>query len=118
MWQSKRERYRKYLNSIEWRIKRRQVLIRAGYRCERCGTPGTGSNGVVLEVHHAEEYANLGDEPLDELEALCDPCHEDIHRNVINEKMWRRERMGQRRLFDRGDQWEHARDREVLDPAA
>lgn len=63
------ERYKRYLQSPEWRAKRAQVLARAAERCERCD-----DFGVMLEVHHLR-YNSLGFEPLEDLEALCERCH-------------------------------------------
>jgi 5-methylcytosine-specific restriction endonuclease McrA len=62
--------YTLYLRSEAWRAKRLEVLARAGWTCERCGL-----TGVRLDVHH-RHYRNLGDEPLEDLQALCRPCHE------------------------------------------
>lgn len=62
-------RYRRYLNSEKWEEKRNQVLLRAKYRCERCGIEGD------LDVHH-KTYERLGDEDLGDLKAVCRNCHE------------------------------------------
>jgi 5-methylcytosine-specific restriction endonuclease McrA len=61
--------FRAYLQSAVWREKRRQVLIRANSKCERCGS-------IILDpdVHHIT-YDHVGDERLDELIVLCFPCH-------------------------------------------
>lgn len=63
--------YIEHLQSPEWRETRMRVLVRASGRCERC-------NALVpsdkLQVHH-KTYDNLGDEPLDDLLALCVICH-------------------------------------------
>jgi 5-methylcytosine-specific restriction endonuclease McrA len=62
--------------SPEWAAKRQEVMARARQGsafpvCESCGvSPAT-------EVHHLS-YRRLGNEPLDDLMAVCGPCHRDI----------------------------------------
>lgn len=63
------ELYKSHLQSPQWREVRGQVLRRANYQCERCGTRNTG-----LQVHH-RNYLRLGRERLSDLEALCPDCH-------------------------------------------
>src|SRR5262245_16997204 len=47
------------------------VLLRAGRRCQACG------RGTRLEVHHVLKRSQGGsDFDLDQLVALCRPCHE------------------------------------------
>lgn len=57
----------------EWAVLRKQVLRRAGYRCQLCGT-----SSVQLHVHH-NTYANYGKERLEDLIVLCKTCHENFH---------------------------------------
>ena len=92
---TKRFSYNEYLESTAWWNLRKQVLQRAGYCCERCPNPAT-------DVHHKDGYGHLGCECIDELEALCDPCHEKEH-EPKNRTLRVRERLGQARLFDRWD---------------
>lgn len=61
--------YHAYLASREWALKREAVRRRSGNRCERC------NERPQQAVHHLT-YKNLGDEPLHELQAICNPCHE------------------------------------------
>lgn len=63
-------KYHQYLRSDRWGLKRLCVLGRAGYRCERCRQYG------YLEIHHLT-YANLFNEPIEDLLALCPVCHKD-----------------------------------------
>jgi hypothetical protein len=58
-----------YMASREWALKREAVRERSGNRCERCVA------APQKAVHHMT-YEHLGDEPLDELLAVCNPCHE------------------------------------------
>ena len=66
-----RERYRRYLQSDTWKIKRKAVLQAAGFRCRRCGAPAT-------EVHH-ETYKRIYNERLSDVTALYGKCHEAVH---------------------------------------
>lgn len=61
--------YYRYLASRNWRLKRRQVLARAFHICERCG------DAEARQVHHLS-YEHIGHEPLEDLQAICRPCHE------------------------------------------
>ena len=62
--------YKKYLESPAWQMKRNEIIQRDGGQCV-CGTQAT-------EVHH-KNYDNIGKEPLSDLVALCEECHEREH---------------------------------------
>lgn len=64
--------YPEYLQSPHWDKLRYQVMERANWTCERCGA-------AASEVHHLT-YACVGNENLDDLQALCGGCHRGIHR--------------------------------------
>lgn len=66
-----RTKYEEYLRSTRWKRIRDERLRLAGDRCERCGATGPA---IRLEVHH-KHYEHLGNEPLSDLEVLCDGCH-------------------------------------------
>ena len=67
-----KERYAEYLESPEWRDKRRLVMFRAAGICEGCRLkPAT-------QVHHLT-YQNIGEEFLWQLVAVCRDCHERYH---------------------------------------
>jgi hypothetical protein len=77
--------YLERINSLEWRELRAQMIMLAGYRCERCGDSGSG-----LELHHLT-YERLGYEHPDDLEVLCPICHgvADQEREVETaERVW------------------------------
>ena len=57
-----------YLQSDHWQEVRRRKLKQAGYKCEACGEK------TKLDIHH-KTYERLGKERLDDLQALCRPCH-------------------------------------------
>lgn len=65
--------YRKYIaSSSVWQKKRTAVIARAKGLCERC------HRWPAVNVHHLS-YANVGDEPLTDLLAVCSKCHEELH---------------------------------------
>ncbi len=67
-----REKYAAYLCSREWCEKRETVQQRSEGKCERC------LRNPADHVHHltyARKYAEL----LDDLQAVCKPCHDFIH---------------------------------------
>ena len=66
-----REKYHQYLQSDEWKAKRKKVLQAAGGRCQQCGTAAT-------EVHH-ENYHEIYSESITNLTALCTDCHWEKH---------------------------------------
>lgn len=66
-----KENYPKYLQSAEWRKKRKRVLAAAKGRCF-CGMRAT-------EVHH-KHYKSVGQEKLRDLRAVCSRCHKMLHR--------------------------------------
>jgi 5-methylcytosine-specific restriction endonuclease McrA len=69
----RRDYYREYLKSDEWKRKRYVVLKRDNWRCVYCGAPAT-------EVHHLK-YAkwNIGKEPIEWLVSVCKNCHASSH---------------------------------------
>jgi 5-methylcytosine-specific restriction endonuclease McrA len=70
----RRDYYRDYLKSDDWKRKRYVVLKRDNWRCVYCG-------GRATQVHHTK-YAkyNIGREPIEWLVSVCKDCHESIHR--------------------------------------
>ena len=64
--------YQRYIRSDEWRERRAAVMRRCGGLCEGC------HNARAIQVHHLT-YCNLFDEPLSDLKALCNRCHELEH---------------------------------------
>ena len=63
------------LTGSRWRKLRLAVLERDGWRCQRCGSPG------ALEAHHRD--GNPGNNAILNLEAVCRPCHIDLHRPPV-----------------------------------
>lgn len=66
--------YKEYLDSPAWEMKRDDVIKRNGGQCV-CSAQAT-------EVHH-KTYNNIGKEPLSDLVALCQECHERAHEPYV-----------------------------------
>jgi hypothetical protein len=62
-----------YKEQPEWKVRRRQALVRAGYRCQTCGC-----TDPTLDVYH-NNYEHYGDESPQDLVVLCRSCHQRIH---------------------------------------
>jgi 5-methylcytosine-specific restriction endonuclease McrA len=69
----RRDYYRAYLQSDDWKRKRYIVLRRDNWRCVYCGARAT-------QVHH-KRYAkrNIGREPIEWLVSVCKDCHASMH---------------------------------------
>ena len=61
--------YDKYINSKEWRNKRRRAIHMADYRCQKCG-----KKKEIFQIHH-KHYATLFHERFKDVEVLCISCH-------------------------------------------
>lgn len=73
--EQRRDYYRNvYLKSEAWERKRYVVLRRDNWRCVYCGAP-------AMQVHHRKYARNIGREPIQWLESVCDSCHENIHQH-------------------------------------
>lgn len=66
------EEYQEYLQSEAWRKKRDRVMKRANFTCEGCG------DARATEVHHLT-YADIYNEFLWQLVAICRECHARFH---------------------------------------
>lgn len=75
LWKQMQAKYFAYIQSPEWKAKRRQVLKRDGWACRKCWTTLTYAK---LEVHHLT-YERLGNEDLRDLITLCEECHKETH---------------------------------------
>jgi 5-methylcytosine-specific restriction endonuclease McrA len=65
--------YEDYMVSEEWAAKRRRVLIRDDYTCQRCGKQDY--SGGKLHVHHMKYFERLFGEGIKHLQTLCVSCH-------------------------------------------
>ena len=70
-----------YLRSPLWRLRRRIWILRAGGRCERCGSRRR------LTIHH-RTYGRLGHERRADVTVLCWNCHHRHH--TAHSARWRR----------------------------
>lgn len=68
------EEYERYIQSTAWRRRREAYFRFLGKReCESCGTTRR------LHVHH-RTYKRMGHELDQDLNALCEACHDRVHR--------------------------------------
>ena len=79
--EDRRRLYRRVLASGRWARVKRDVIARAGGRCERCGRDFGRRWRARPTVHHLH-YRTLGRESLDDVEALCNLCHAQEHGTV------------------------------------
>ena len=84
------EDYERALGSAEWQCTRALAIVRAGGRCQQCGSTRS------LEVHHLT-YERLGWEYPSDLECLCSVCH---NRGRHGGRSRARVSPGQEELFD------------------
>jgi hypothetical protein len=69
---TRRSEYYVYLDSDAWKEKRAAVMRRANGTCEHCGE-------LAVSVHHVKYPKSLGTEPLSDLVATCQRCHDLNH---------------------------------------
>lgn len=69
---ARKAEYQQYLQTWEWKERRRKVLERARWVCEGCRAER------ATEVHHLT-YSHIFHELLYQLVALCDGCHAAVH---------------------------------------
>jgi phage terminase large subunit GpA-like protein len=61
-----------YLCTPQWRCRRSEAIVRARFRCERCGRERR------LQVHHVS-YEHERDEWAQDTLALCRSCHQRVY---------------------------------------
>lgn len=69
-----RARYRLYLKSDAWKLKRMRLINRAEHRCTDCGKPR-----LILQLHHLT-YERIYNELDSDLVVLCRACHKRRHK--------------------------------------
>ena len=72
--------YNEYLYSQHWREFRLNFLQSKGFKCEVCGIFSTS-----LNVHH-KSYKRIGREQFNDVKALCEDCHKEIHKPKLKIK--------------------------------
>jgi len=81
--EEKKDNYYEYLESNEWKERRREVLERDGYSCNCCKTYAT-------QVHH-ESYNNVMEpEEVDDCISVCEECHKLIHEELEEKKKFKK----------------------------
>lgn len=67
--------YEDLLNSPQWKVRRREIIKRDGFKCQHCGTK------FKLQIHH--KYYENGNAPWEypngALITLCECCHWKFH---------------------------------------
>lgn len=69
---SRRDEYKKFLDSTDWKQQRAEVLQRSSGFCEYCGD-------IATQVHHSKYPKILGDDHPSNLISVCQKCHELSH---------------------------------------
>lgn len=74
--------------SREWKWLRRRALMRDNFECRVCG-----ARNVPLEVDHVVPLARGGADGLDNVQAICKPCHiekttREFKASVRHERDW------------------------------
>lgn len=69
---SRRDDYKKYLASLDWKEQRAVALERTSGFCEYCGD-------IAIQVHHAKYPKKFGEESPHNLIPVCKRCHELSH---------------------------------------
>jgi hypothetical protein len=81
------ERQRIYASSA-WKAVRREVIIRDGGVCLRCGAIPSGARS--LHLHHVDSWADAPNRRLDptNLVSMCRKCHEWTHSDANTSAEW------------------------------
>jgi len=72
-------KYRKYLQTKEWKLISNECKRLANHKCNRCGATDN------LQAHH-KSYENVFNELQSDLECLCKACHEKEHGTTFTKK--------------------------------
>jgi len=72
-------RIKLFYKRAAWKRKRREILRRDNYECQKCKRNGKYSRATC--VHHKQHLDKRPDLALvdDNLESLCDACHNEEH---------------------------------------
>ncbi len=81
--ESKKNFYKRYMNSSEWRVQRRRYWSLEGVEeiclgCSMSRSQSRKKSGCDLDLHHIS-YTNLGNEKIGDLIPLCRECHDVVH---------------------------------------
>ena len=70
-----------------WRRKREAVLMRDNHLCQVCAAVGRVT--AATEVDHKKNKASGGDDHIDNLQSICEPCH--YKKTQQEAGLWRKE---------------------------
>jgi 5-methylcytosine-specific restriction endonuclease McrA len=73
--EKRRKEYQAYIKSDKWKEIRNFMLAKFNYTCQVCFTKFSRRD---LHVHH-KHYRNFGNEQIEDLELMCEPCHMKHH---------------------------------------
>lgn len=71
-------KYHEYLNTGQWKEKRKLVLQRDNFTCQHCKIE------PAYDIHHIS-YRTIYKEELNELMSVCRNCHREIHKSFFFE---------------------------------
>ncbi len=72
--EKRKARYKQYMRSDGWELKRKERLKIDKYTCQHCKAKNT-----ELHVHHLT-YKRFTNEEMSDLITLCKKCHDAVHR--------------------------------------
>lgn len=78
---SSREDYKMHLESQYWQTLREVALSKSKYQCSSCGAT------YGLQAHHLT-YKNIGNEHINDVQILCNRCHEREHKQHDENRDW------------------------------
>jgi len=74
------------LRSTHWRLMRRKVLERDGYKCQDCGKCLKDKPSWFTEVHHVVPRCKGGTDHPSNLKTLCVVCHRNYTEELLCER--------------------------------
>lgn len=66
----------------DWEQRKSLVIKNAERECESCG-----EDSLPLHVHHIQELTAGGSNELENLQCLCENCHDDIHSGLLSKNI-------------------------------
>lgn len=76
--------YQKYLESDHWKRLKKETFTRDGWKCIKCGRDEN------LQGHHRKYRAVLTQCTVLDIQTLCEPCHNEHHRQKAAARAKRR----------------------------
>lgn len=66
----------------DWELRKSLVIKNSEYECESCG-----EDSLPIHVHHIQELAAGGSNALENLQCLCEDCHDEIHNGLLSKNI-------------------------------